>query len=246
MYKAHPCFLPPENENVKIWRYLDIPRFLWLIERKSLYFSRCDLLGDPFEGSLPSSPNQIIPRYIGNVEIWKGKSPLAMWRELCYICSFHMNDFESAALWSIYSKSNQGVAIQLTYKRLIKSLEDYPEDVQIGTVKYIDYRSDVIEFGNSFLPILHKRKSFEHEKEIRAVILPINELSNRISDDCREIKPVLPEGVNIPIDLGRSIERIYLAPTTKPWIKELLQSIMDKNGIDIPLEQSSLDANPII
>jgi hypothetical protein len=55
MYEQHPEFNPPDNENCKIWRYLDIPKFFWLLEKQSLYFSRADLLGDPFEGSIPSA-----------------------------------------------------------------------------------------------------------------------------------------------------------------------------------------------
>lgn len=45
----------------------------------------------------------------------------------------------------------------------------------IGLVKYIDYDKDVFPLDNTFYPFTHKRKSFEHEREVRFLIqnLPI-------------------------------------------------------------------------
>ena len=40
------------DRNVPIWRYMDIAKFLSLLDKQSLFFSRLDHLGDPFEGSL--------------------------------------------------------------------------------------------------------------------------------------------------------------------------------------------------
>jgi hypothetical protein len=258
MYEEHPFYKSPENEDAKIWRYIDIPKFFWLIERKSLYFSRCDLLGDPFEGSLPSTPGQIVftPLIrkraaellkVEENDISSVPSIHDIWRKACYVCSFHMNEYESAALWSLYSKANQGVAIQSTFKRLVNSFKDYSDNpVNIGTIKYINYQTEIIHVEeNFFLPILHKRRSFEHENEIRAVIShPVGIYYGR--ENLTKDSPNKPEGINVPIDLDCFIEHIYLAPTTKPWIKELLQSMMNKNGISKPIDQSTLDADPII
>jgi hypothetical protein len=58
MYETNPSFTTPSDGNVKIWRYIDIVKFLSLLEKRALYFSRVDLLGDPFEGSLPSTEGQ--------------------------------------------------------------------------------------------------------------------------------------------------------------------------------------------
>lgn len=142
----------------------------------------------------------------------------------------------------MYTKATQGVAIQTTYKKLVDSFKNYLKSpIYIGTMKYIDYTSQTIDQTNSFNPMLHKMKSFEFERELRAVILlpdvyrdiPINNSKN------------YPTGINVPIDLNRLIEDIYLAPTTKPWIKELLTNIMNKNGIQKSPIQSILDSKPI-
>ena len=49
----HPCFPQPEDDSVRIWRYLDLAKFIWLLEKQQLYLSRLDSLNDPFEGSTP-------------------------------------------------------------------------------------------------------------------------------------------------------------------------------------------------
>ena len=44
-------FREPDNFSVKVWRYMDFTKFVSLLELRSLYFARSDLLGDPFEGT---------------------------------------------------------------------------------------------------------------------------------------------------------------------------------------------------
>ena len=51
--KQHKSFKEPEDVEAKIWRYLDLAKFLAMIEKKTLFFCRIDKLGDPFEGSRP-------------------------------------------------------------------------------------------------------------------------------------------------------------------------------------------------
>src|SRR5258706_8693532 len=42
----------PIDPKMPVWRYLDLAKLLSLLETRALYFSRGDLLGDPFEGSI--------------------------------------------------------------------------------------------------------------------------------------------------------------------------------------------------
>ena len=54
MYKEHVAFDMPEDDR-KIWRYMDLTKFVDIISRKKLYFPTADKLGDPFEGSYPKA-----------------------------------------------------------------------------------------------------------------------------------------------------------------------------------------------
>jgi hypothetical protein len=51
--RPHPSFPPPSDRGVKIWRYMDLAKFVSLLQDSSFHFCRADRLGDPFEGSVP-------------------------------------------------------------------------------------------------------------------------------------------------------------------------------------------------
>lgn len=60
-------------------------------------------------------------------------------REVTFVNSWHCQEYESAAMWSLYLKTQEGIAIQSTYKRLVDSLAQYTDfGVKIGMVNYID------------------------------------------------------------------------------------------------------------
>jgi hypothetical protein len=46
----HPTFHKPKDIDVKIWRFMSLAKFLWMLQNGALYFSRSDLMDDPFEG----------------------------------------------------------------------------------------------------------------------------------------------------------------------------------------------------
>src|SRR5438270_12340311 len=52
MYKEHPYLLPPDLASV-LWRYVDLPQLLWVLESRALWFSRLDQFEDPYEGAPP-------------------------------------------------------------------------------------------------------------------------------------------------------------------------------------------------
>jgi hypothetical protein len=47
----HESFRLPTNKEVPVWRYMDLAKYLMMLNSKSLYFARANKLGDPFEGS---------------------------------------------------------------------------------------------------------------------------------------------------------------------------------------------------
>jgi hypothetical protein len=147
---------------------LDFTKFVSLLDSEALFFARSDALGDPFEGSYSKANLALRPT------VYKDKIPdqaltsLSIFsreiRKFTIINSWNLSEFESAAMWKLYIASNEGVAIQSTFKRLTKSFDSYTEDpVFVGMVKYIDYEKEWLPEGNAFYPFLHKRKSLHHE-----------------------------------------------------------------------------------
>src|SRR6267142_5722094 len=49
----HESFRLPTNKDIPIWRYMDLAKYLSMLNSRGLFFPRAVSLGDPFEGSTP-------------------------------------------------------------------------------------------------------------------------------------------------------------------------------------------------
>jgi hypothetical protein len=224
MYKLHPIFKSPDDSNIKIWRYLDLDKFTSLIDNRALFFSRSDYLGDKFEGSLTKvdvSCND--PLLIPEI-----RSLQKQFRECIWINCWHINEYESDAMWRLYSSSNKGIAIQSTVSRLKKSFEGSNYDIMIGSVKYIDYEKDSIPSWNVLSPFLNKRKYFEHERELRAltIFVPTKESSLK--------------GLFVSTNLNTLIENVYVASSSERSFIERLNKIISDHKIDKGIKISAM------
>lgn len=237
MYKVHPAFKKPQTETVKLWRYMDFTKFVSLLDKSALFFCRVDKLEDQFEGSYSKAniPFRTALYDCPENEL-KGLSELheRAKQQLAINC-WHLSECESCAMWKLYLRSDCGIAIQSSFKRLTDSFAKEKRDVFIGKIKYIDYKKDIIPEGNIFWGFMHKRKSFEHEKEMRAVIqLPL-----------KNGKPLVSDGLFVSVDLDTLIESVYLAPKSARWIRELVYSVQRKYGLNKKTIQSDLDDIPV-
>jgi hypothetical protein len=246
MYKEHPSFILPDDTNVKIWRYMDFTKFVALLDTKSLWFTRADRFEDPFEGSYPKM-NIIARANIPGVteeekpiitKLVKGSSDVRRnWTHFVAINCWHMSEHESAAMWSLYLKSNEGIAIQSTYQKLRDAFSLADADVHIGKVTYIDYEHQVIENADILSPFLYKRASYEHEKELRAITVRLPDSGPKGLDFAQETIDV---GVQIPVNLPLLVQTVYVAPNAPGWLTDLIRSVLRTYGFNFPLVPSPL------
>jgi hypothetical protein len=173
----HDCFLPLEPVST-IWRYFDLEKFKSLLETQSLFFCRADKFSDPFEGSLPKMEAENrkkkmwkiseFPGYnFGLKQIVENISSLQEdhinFKRTIVNC-WHINKNESDAIWRLYLKDNEGVAIQSTTERIYKTIKDIPEVIGLSKVRYLDYEKDIwyhpVDYPNLaynfYSPIVHK------------------------------------------------------------------------------------------
>jgi hypothetical protein len=250
MYEAHPIFIQPQNENSKVWRYMDFTKLVSLIDSRRLYFTRVDKFGDPFEGSWPrmnviarqqipdSIPEEGRDNFIKSMENMREFSK--NWPRYNAINCWHLNEHESAAMWKLYLKSDEGIAICSSYAKLKRCLID-EDTIFLGVVKYIDYETEWIQDGNVLAPFVHKRKSFEHEQEIRALIAkwPVGE------HELDFTKETISHGVQIKVDIETLIERIYIAPSSPAWFADLVKAIVNRYGYTFEVVHSRLYEQPV-
>lgn len=250
MYEAHPVFVQPENEHIKVWRYMDFTKLVSLIDSRRLFFTRADKFEDPFEGSWPRTnvlARQQIPEEIPEAAREAFAMQMASmsefnkkWPKFSAINCWHMNEHESAAMWKLYLKSDEGIAVQSTYHKFRSSIID-DEKVYVGVAKYIDYETEWIDAGNLLSPFVHKRKSFEHEREIRALVIKFPSGDNGMDFD----QETIDYGLKIKVDVERLIEKIYVAPSSPAWFAELVRAVVQRYGYDFQVVQSKLNEQPV-
>jgi hypothetical protein len=244
MYEPHPIFDSPPAES-KLWRYMDLTKLVALLGTKTLFFTRADRLGDPWEGAttrfnvkagpkvyqqLPEAMRRSMSEQMSEV---KRRLRLETW-----VHCWHMNQAESPAMWKLYVKSDAGIAIQTTFERLKDSMAgDKEHRVYIGRVRYIDYDTEWMPEDNSFWPFLHKRASFAYENEVRAVMQDVGAAAPQADAS--------PHGVLVPVDIDRLIENVFIAPTTPEWTTQVIHSVLTRFGLTIVPRQSSLDDDPV-
>ncbi len=176
MFTDHPEFKKPDDPETKIWRYMDFRKFVDILDTKSLFFSRSDTFDDHFESSYPQlsvteRPQDFVEQGVPEETAQLVSDLSKTFRRFVALNCWHMNSYESAAMWRLYLKSNEGMAIQSTYGQLVKSFHQSEDQIHVGVVSYIDYDSDRIPGLNVLRPFLYKRKSFAHENEIRTLIV---------------------------------------------------------------------------
>lgn len=236
---------------------MDFTKFVSLLDKAALFFVRSDRLEDVFEGSYPIKNLDVRKKEFEKVfeECQIKSDPLEIvdvvsqqFRQLRYYIAlncWNISDQESAALWKLYLKSNEGIAIRSSFRRLKTSFNSAVDDIYIGTVRYLDYSSQTIPENNLFYPFLSKRKSFEYEHELRALLYSEPSMTKNADSKLIMEKPPFENGKYVSVDLRELIDKIYLAPTCSNWLKELVESIVKLYRIDVQIIRSSLDDSPI-
>lgn len=99
-------------------------------------------------------------------------------------------------------------------------------------------------------PLFVKRKSFEHENEIRLSYIKINNIfpsrhpEEKIKFENmskKELEEISKNGVSVDVDLKNLIEKIYIAPDAPSWFFEMVKTFLAKLNLkDIECEKSLL------
>jgi hypothetical protein len=248
MLKDHQILKIPKDQNPKIWRYMDFTKFVSILDKSALFFTRADKLGDPFEGSIPKLFGEPWPETDNDKkripsQIFKDIREYRIFLTKCTIINcWHINEYESAAMWKLYLKSNEGIAIQSSLGRLNSCFLDESFKVSIGKVEYVDYQWGWIPSSEDIDPFVYKRKCFEHERELRAIIQSFYHNKN---GSINYKKSRFDDGAYIEVDLGILIENIFVAPTSPKWVFKLVKSTMQKYGLNKRILQSEMENTPI-
>jgi len=233
MYLNNPNITLPDDPDTIVWKYLDLSKFLDLLLSKKLFMSRSDKFEDQYEGTFSEPTFEEIKKLAADnpefLNYYKTH------REKVAISSWHINEYESFAMWQIFTQNSEGLAIQSTIGRLQKAVRrENNFDQYIGEVNYIDYKKEYIPFDDLFFPFLFKRKSFQYEREVRI-------LTDTSKSDIK-----LNDGIKINVDLKQLIEKIYIHPKSENWYKKLVIELVERLGFGFEIEKSDLESDILI
>ena len=233
---------PPDD--AVLWRYMSFTKFTSLLTKKALFFARADKLGDPFEGSLSPLNAELYPVIHSNIPPEHQDTHRKLFRNLprfTLINCWHENETESDAMWKLYAGNGEGIAIKTTYRSLNESLTGKGL-TYLGRVNYVDYNTTHIKDNDPVAPFIHKRTSFEHEREVRAIIRKPYRADNQIIVDGPDICDV---GIYCGVDVDTLIMEVFVPPYVEDWFAELVQAIAKTYGLQAPVKRSSLSALPV-
>jgi len=238
----------------KLWRYMDLAKLVHLLSTGKLFFASANSFEDLFEGAKGTierkeqwntfyldffrkaiktapgaSPKMLEPEQIKKdaQRLLSEMSTLGeSEREHVFISCWHRNEYESEAMWKLYSENNRNaVAIQTTVGNLYQALHRNPS-IDIGKIRYIDYNKRFSSVNGAYW---YKRKSFEHEREVRAVLKDFNTKAS---------------GVLVPVNIQTLIEKIYISPYASKWFEEVVINVMEKYEISSPVVYSDMGKQP--
>jgi hypothetical protein len=244
MFESQKDLTEPPAE-AAVWRYMDIARFVSLLDRSSLFFTRAAAMVDKWEGSLGSFgiPMSDETR-LHNIRLN---------RETTYLSCWYVSEYESSAMWDLYQRDGWGVAVRSTWKDLTASVNTSWQ-IKGGRVSYVDPATQLLLDDTFQSPFMFKRKSFEHEQEARLILWANgaagpDERRGRAPDfdvdiyysDPTTAKP----GHYVPVDLNKLVSRVYVSPDSPMWIEEVVEAIVRRFGYNFPVVKSDLDSDPL-
>ena len=160
-------------------------------------------------------------------------------RSFTLINCWHQSIHESEAMWRLYAREEDGIAIKTDFNSFKNSFT-CSGDIYIGSVNYVDYNSHFIPESNTFFPYLHKRKSFEHENEVRA----ISSIHKRDGEVYKNLRDDNINGVYYNVDLSLLIHKVIVAPFAPDWFLELVKSAATRYNFNFKVVRSTQAENP--
>ena len=114
----------------------------------------------------------------------------------------------------------------------------------IGSVGYLDYGTQYLAEHKGYLyPCFFKWNSFQYENELRAMIYTGG--GNPRDPAKKNTEWDRENGLYARINVDSLVERIFVAPIAPRWFVELLDSVLERLGLNIEIVQSDLASGPL-
>jgi len=265
------------NKNSFLYRYLTIDKLLDIILSERFSLVRLNLFEDKLEGTtlehlLLNHSSELAKKFmqdqggtfssISLIVNPTNRNKFSRQRELFqdtnYASCWYINNYESVAMWQLYSKSDS-VAIKIPYETLHKELMEgnYEinskyEKLKFGAISYHRFKNiDSIDKNriHSDTQGFIKDSSFEHEQEFRIMIenkAPNNKHTEQrgllLDEDVEEINNSNDHKIKyLKLKNFRSLPfEIIFHPESQDWHKKNITKIINQFNLNFNIINSEL------
>ena len=228
-------YIQVPDDGTTIWKYLSLDKLLALLVSSELHLTRLDQFKDPWEGALSRTSKHLLEEILSTAQDKQLlMEQICQAPRLAFVNCWHASDYESAALWDQYGK-NAGISIRSSVGRLKESIRSR-KDILIGSVKYIDYQiEEALKWRHpNIQSVFSKRKSFEHEREIRIARWEYDVAGRNPKND-------KPKFLKLRVDLSTILESIQLSPESPTWMLPTVMELFRRFDLgDVSIKRSSL------
>lgn len=222
------------DENQMLWRYMDLSKFVSLLEKESLWLARADTFRDKHEGRFPDDMREAIKKAYIDFEakdeptVRDADDFQDFLRKNTFINCWHKNFDENMVMWEIYGKDTNALAIQSTVERMKDSIDTTDVTGHSLILKNVIYQNTneitgVLPYEECFFI---KRPHFSFEEAVR---ISLDTYSPKTPNK------KTPYGYYLPVLLNIFIEKILIHPDSPDWFKDAIDSISSKYEIHAPV-----------
>lgn len=226
------------DEDLKLWRYMDLAKLISLLETRALWLARADTFKDKHEGRFPNEMRTLIEKaYTRFPE--NDPSPVKDADDFqdyliknTFISCWHKNIDENLVMWEIYSRDMNAVALQTTVGRIKKSVDSSGLNGHSLLLKPVVYqRSEdvqgVLLYEECFL---RKRPHFAFEQEVR-ISLDTYSRANPTKNT--------PYGYSLACSIKKLVESIYVHPDADDWFVDVINSIAKRYQVHADVKRGA-------
>jgi len=220
----------------KLWRYMDLSKFISLLNEKALWLARVDTFRDKQEGRFPDEMRKIFEKFYTGFEkedvspIKSVEDFLDFVRKNTFISCWHKNSDENMVMWEIYGRDTKALAIQTTVERFKNSIDPsnlFGNSLLLKNVLYqqAEQISGMLRREECYFI---KRPHYSHEAEARICL--------DVYSDFFPTKDT-PQGYYLPVLINGLIEKILIHPDSPDGFMDDVKSITKKFNVHAPLER---------
>lgn len=248
-----------------IWRYMDVMKYVDLLESSLLFLAPLTSMSDKWEGA--AGPHSALEDEINNLMISKGISrdqatTIVQSAEImsqqdrgrAYINCWNSSTNESAAMWNIYAGQGKGIAIQSRADLLISSFTD-TTGLFLVPVQYKNFEKSTTNYSPLEL-YTTKRESYSFEQELRVIRYDVLDRSRPMTEqEIKQYHPdqgretildssLRPQFYRYQVRLEDLITAVVVHPGCPNWVYEDKRSLTKRYGYHFQVKRSSLESNP--